>query len=95
MTRGLPISNRLYKPKYTREDYNFGGMQLRLGGFDGLDDRRRTLLMENSVAVVDLFTNQKGTTFKLVERYVTARWSPSYTFEMTKSGATQTLPVFS
>ncbi len=94
LARGIPVSNRLYSTKYTRKEYDFGGMQLRLGGYNGIDNPRRTLLMDNSVAVVDLLNDPKHATFKLVESYVTSRLAPSYTFELTTGGVKQTVPRF-
>jgi hypothetical protein len=94
MSRGFGISNRLWSPKFVREEYSFGGLQLRVGGFDNFD-KRRALLIANSVALVDVQIDGKNTTFKLVERYVTRSGTPSYTFETTPSGYKQTVPRFS
>lgn len=95
LTRGFTGSlNRLWSPKFVKEDYDFGGLNLRLGGFENFD-RRRTILGENSVAVVDVAIDAKAATFKIVEQYVTHTGLPTYKFEMTSAGDTQTLPKFS
>jgi hypothetical protein len=94
LSRGFPGSlNHLWSPKYVRGDYDFEGLSLRVGGFENFD-RRRALLVENSVAVVDVSINNKAATFKIVEQYVTNKGVPKYTYEMTAAGETQTVPKF-
>src|SRR4030095_6150142 len=81
-SRGFTGSlNRLWSPKFVKEDYDFAGLNMRVGGFENFD-RRRALLVENSVAVVDVSINNKDATFKLVEQYVTNKGIPKYTYEM-------------
>lgn len=91
-----PVANGLYDDKFTREHYDFFGMKLRLGGFDGIDNPRRTLLMENSVAVVDVTLKKSGAEFNLVEHYVTDSAPPKirYAFQLGPKGFAQTVPRF-
>jgi hypothetical protein len=94
LSRGFTGSlNRLWSPKFVKEDYNFAGLNMRVGGFENFD-RRRALLVENSVAVVDVSIDNKAATFKLVEQYVTNKGMPKYTYELTAAGDTQTVPKF-
>ena len=94
LSRGMALTtNRLWSPKFVKTDYDFGGMTMRVGGFENLD-RRRALLVENSVSIVDVAINVKAATFKIVEQYVTAKGLPTYTYAMTAAGDTQTVPKF-
>jgi hypothetical protein len=94
LSRGMALTvNRLWSPKFVKRDYDFGGMSMRVGGFENFD-RRRALLVENSVAVVDVSINNKTATFKIVEQYVTNKGVPKYTYELTAAGETQTVPKF-
>ncbi len=96
LRRGTAIANGLYDKKYVRDHYDFHGMKLRLGGFDGIDDPRRTLMTENSVAVVDLSVEKDGAHFKLVERYVTRDAPPrtQFAFQWARKGWSLTKPRF-
>jgi hypothetical protein len=94
LARGVGISNRLWSPKYVKGDYNFGGLQLRVGGFENFD-RRRALLVQNNIALVDVKIDTKLATFKIVEHYVTNKGVPRYTYAMTSAGDSQTVPKFS
>ena len=95
LSRGFTGSvNRLWSPKFVKDDYDFAGLNMRVGGFENFD-RRRALLVENSVAVVDVSINNKAATFKIVEQYVTNKGVPKYTYEMTAAGETQTVPKLS
>jgi hypothetical protein len=86
-------ANRLWSPKYVKDDYDFAGLNMRVGGFENFD-RRRAILAENSVAVVDVTIDAKAATFKIVEQYVTNKGVPKYTYAMTPAGETQTVPKF-
>ena len=95
LARGFTgIVNRLWSPKFVKDDYDFAGMRLRAGGFENFD-RRRALLVQNNIALVDVTIDPKLATFKIVEQYVTNTGVPRFTYEMTPSGDTQTVPKFS
>jgi hypothetical protein len=86
----------LYRRELTRGRYPFFGLQLRLGGFEGIDDRRRTLLIPNSIAVVDLTLGSGDAEFKLVEWYVTDTAAPTtrFTAQTDSGGLRMTEPRF-